>query len=59
MANFVKPEFEVVHFVGDVITASGDCNCDFGYGPMGDEICYNVGVGGDLQCIQTPEQGNC
>lgn len=60
MVNFVKPEFEVVHFAGDVITASNECNCDFGYGPIGDDdYCTNIGVGGDLECIQTPEQGNC
>ena len=58
MLEFAEPVFEVIHFV-DVI-ATSDCGCDFGFGPMGDdEICTNVGVGGDLQCIQTGEQGNC
>ena len=61
MVKFAEPELEVVRFVSDVITSSNECDCDFGFGPMGDtDICTGgTGEGGDIQCIQTDTQGNC
>ncbi len=61
MIKFAEPELEVVRFNSDVITSSIECNCDFGFGPMGDgDICTGgTGEGGDIQCIQTDVQGNC
>lgn len=59
MAKFFEPECEVVRFGNDVIVTS-DCNCDWGEGPIGDDvICTVIGPGGDIQCIITDDQGNC
>ena len=62
MFDFKEPVCDVIRFGSDVIVTSGDdCNCDLGDGPEGDDvICTGgTGVGGDIECIMTPEQGNC
>lgn len=62
MRNFIEPSCEVVRFTNNEVIwgCSSDCNCDFGFGPQGDdEVCTNFGVGGDLECVQTPTQGFC